>query len=262
MARHGKVTNDERAATAPGDAGVVLAARGLEHSFGNRQVLRGVDLELRTGEIVALLGPNGAGKTTLMSSLVGLLKPHRGEVTCQCKQVGWVPQGRSTYARLTVRENIVLFTKLLRLPGNPQQIAEAAAREADLEPWLDHLCWELSGGLRQRLNVVVGLLGNPEVIVLDEPTTGVDLVHRTALWEQLRRGRGQGRAAMYSTHTIEDAEVADRAVVLVDGCIAWSGPVPELAELAPAGSEGDPVAAGLLQLWGPEHTEPAGGGRR
>ena len=129
----------------------LLDARGLERGYGRRDVLRGVDLSLERGEVVALLGPNGAGKTTLMKVLVGLLDPSAGRVDGPTgRAVGWVPQGGATYARMSVRENLELFARLLHLPGSPRDEALAAARAADLEPWYEALGSELSGGLRQR----------------------------------------------------------------------------------------------------------------
>jgi ABC-2 type transport system ATP-binding protein len=240
-------------------AGRGLTARGVTHSFGGQRVLRGVDLQVAPGEVVALLGPNGAGKTTLMSTLVGLIEPDGGSVDIAPGLVGWVPQGRSTYARLTVRENLELFARLMRVPGKARDVAERAAHEADLEPWLGHYGWQLSGGLRQRLNTAMGLLGDPPVVILDEPTTGVDLLHRTALWHVVRRRADQGRAVLYSTHSLEDAAIADRVVVLVGGCMVWTGPLADLARLAPAGSTVEPVAAGLLALWTADTDAGAGG---
>jgi ABC-2 type transport system ATP-binding protein len=229
----------------------IVHARGIERGYGRRSVLRGVDLQVRRGEIVALLGPNGAGKTTLMKVLVGLLDASAGTVDGpRGRAVGWVPQGGATYARMTVRENLELFAKLQRLPGSPAQVAHAAARAADLEPWYESLGSELSGGLRQRLNVAVGLLGDPELLVLDEPTTGVDLVHRTAMFKTLRERAAQGCAVLFSTHSVEDAATADRIVVVVDGVAAYDGDLAGVANVSGAPVEApDPVSAGLLRLW-------------
>lgn len=239
----------------------ILQATDIQFSYGRRTVLRGVDLQLAPGEIVALLGPNGSGKTTLMKVIVGLLDASAGTAQGPTgRHVGWVPQGGATYARMSVRENLELFARLLKLPGSPQQIARTAAGDGDLDPWFDTLGMELSGGLRQRLNVAVGMLGDPELLVLDEPTTGVDLVHRTAMFHVLRERADAGCSVLYSTHSLEDAASADRIVVVVDGRIAYDGELEGIGELAPdpdpdathlarhiAGL--DPVAAGLLQLW-------------
>lgn len=240
-------------------SGHLVEARGIERGYRRRTVLRGVDLTLAPGEIVALLGPNGSGKTTLMKVLVGLLEPAAGTVAGPSgRDVGWVPQGGATYARMSVRENLELFARLLDLPGSPADIALTAARAAHLEPWYEALGSELSGGLRQRLNVAVGLLGDPSLLVLDEPTTGVDLVHRTAMFRVLRDRAAHGCTVLFSTHSLEDAAVADRVVVVVDGTVAYEGTLEEVAHVRADGADPvspedaarlDPVSAGLLRLW-------------
>lgn len=232
----------------------LLDARGVTCDYGRRRVLHGIDLTLGRGEMVALLGPNGSGKTTLMKVLVGLLSAAAGTVTGPSgRAVGWVPQGGAIYARLSVRENLELFARLMRLPGDHAQIARDAAHDASLEPWFEHQGGELSGGLRQRLNVAVGLLGDPTLLVLDEPTTGVDLAHRTVMFDVLRRRTDGGCTVLFSTHAVEDAARADRSVVLVDGRSVWEGPLAEVADVPgedPAREARlDPVSAGLLRLW-------------
>ena len=127
-----------------------------------------------------------------------------------------------------------------------------------LDPWYEALGLELSGGLRQRLNVAVGLLGDPQLLVLDEPTTGVDLVHRTALFHVLRDRAAQGCAVLYSTHSLEDAAVADRVVVVVEGVVRYDGALADVANVPVSGPDPvsvedtlrlDPVSVGLLRLW-------------
>lgn len=233
---------------------IVLDAQGIEHSYGRRAVLRGVDVMLHAGEMVALLGPNGSGKTTLMKVLVGLLRADGGRVDGPAgRAVGWVPQGGAIYQRLTVRENLELFARLLHLPGKARDVARAAAERAELAPWFDALGSELSGGLRQRLNVTVGLLGDPRMLVLDEPTTGVDLVHRTALYRQLRTRADDGCSVLYSTHAVEDAAAADRVTVLVNGVTAFDGKLADVAHVDGESPEEydqlDLVSRGLLRLW-------------
>jgi ABC-2 type transport system ATP-binding protein len=242
-----------------GDGTPRLRAVGIERGYGRRSVLRGVDVRIDAGEVVALLGPNGAGKTTLMKVLVGLLTPTRGTVDGPTgTRVGWVPQGGATYARLTVRENLELFARLLGLAGSPRAQALDAIERGDLQPWTDSPGADLSGGLRQRLNVAVGLLGDPELLVLDEPTTGVDLVHRTAMFRVLRDRADAGTSVLYSTHSLEDASYADRVVVVVGGEVAYDGTlegiaVDEAAAAAHAGgghlAQLDAVSLGLLRLW-------------
>ncbi|MCB0879625.1 MAG: ABC transporter ATP-binding protein [Thermoleophilia bacterium] len=238
----------------------LLQARAIEGGYRRRTVLRGVDLELDRGEIVVLLGPNGAGKTTLMKIFVGLLDQSAGTVEGPTgRAIGWVPQGGATYARLTVRENLELFARLMKLPQPPREAADATIRAGDLEPWADTPVSDLSGGLRQRLNIAVGLLGDPQLLVLDEPTTGVDLVHRTAMFRMLRDRADAGCSVLYSTHSLEDASVADRIVVIVGGRVVYNGSLEGLADAATgfrtdkhpyAHVPGlDPISTGLLAIW-------------
>ncbi|MBC7460803.1 MAG: ABC transporter ATP-binding protein [Thermoleophilia bacterium] len=234
----------------------MLEAHGLEYGYRTRSVLRGVDLQLHRGEVVALLGPNGSGKTTLMKLLVGLGAPEAGTTRGpDAQEIGWVPQGGAVYQRLTVRENLLLFARLPKLPGDTAALAVATARDAQLEPWLDTPGSDLSGGLRQRLNVAVGLLGDPQLLVLDEPTTGVDLEHRAAMFRVLRQRADAGGSLLVSTHSIEEAMSFDRAVVLVSGRIAYSGSIAGIADAAPDVAIddtlglADPISRGLLRLW-------------
>jgi ABC-type multidrug transport system ATPase subunit len=238
----------------------LLAARQVTRSYGHQRVLRGVDLELRAGEVVALLGPNGSGKTTLMSLLVGMAEPDTGTVVGDRDGAGWVPQGGATYSRLSVLENLQLFASLMGVAGDPAQVARDTAARAELDRWLHHTGSELSGGLRQRLNVSIGLLGDPDVIVLDEPTAGVDLIHRHAMWKVLRERADAGRAVLYSTHSLEDASFADRTCMLVDGCVVFDGDLAEVAQFAVPGAHAhvdDDVARGMLALWSRSHTPPS-----
>lgn len=236
------------------DGSVLVAARGVRRGYGRRTVLDGVDVQLRRGELVALLGPNGAGKTTLLKVLAGLLRPRGGDVTVDAATtMGWVPQRGGVHGRLTVRENLRLFARLQRLPD---ETVTAAVDLAQLEPWINATADELSGGLRQRLNVAVGLLGNPDALLLDEPTTGVDLEHRTSLATMLRRRVEAGGGVLHTTHDIEDARHADRVIVLVDGRVAWDGDLAGVATLAPQvvlptefDTLTDPVERGLLRAW-------------
>jgi ABC-2 type transport system ATP-binding protein len=226
----------------------VLTARGVSKRYGKSVVLDNVDLSLKAGELVALLGPNGAGKTTLMTTIVGHHRPDSGTVERPADRCGWVPQGSAVWQRLTVRENLKAFVKLLDVRGYPDFVAEDAAKAAGLGPWLDHTCAQLSGGLLQRLNVVVGLLGDPSVAVLDEPTTGIDLIHRARLWELLRSRANAGAAILYSTHTVEDAVAADRVIVLSNGRIVFSGSLDHIG----VHGEGDAsarISRGLFDMW-------------
>ncbi len=237
-----------------------VQARDLRVSLGDRQVLRGVSMHVDAGEIVALLGPNGAGKTTLMCTLVGLLSHSSGTVqSSDSTRPGWVPQGAGTWSGLTVRENLELMARLLPVAGGRGGARRAAAQvasECGLADRMDDAAWQLSGGLRQRLNVAAGLLGDPPVVILDEPMTGVDLAHRRALMSILRERAASGSAVLLSTHSLEEAAEADRVVVLVDGAVAFDG------ALAGVAHDNGSIADGLLELWAPIAAPATAGGDR
>lgn len=221
----------------------VVQARGLSKHYGARAVLRDLDFVVDRGEIVAILGANGAGKTTLLSLLVGAEASSSGSIEGPAGQrVGWAPQDTGTYGRLTVRENLEFFARLLALP-DARSRARDIADGLSLLPWWDTPARRLSGGTRQRLNIAVALLGNPELLVLDEPSTAIDLRHGDLLWTALRRRAGEGTAIAFATHSLSEAGHADRVVVLADGTVAYDGALTGIG-----GTEG------LLKLWGPIET--------
>ena len=206
-------------------ATALIACAGLSKSFGGRQVLGPVDLSLRAGQRLALLGPNGAGKTTLLSLLAGSAEPSAGTVQRPgLAEIGVVPQRPALYRRLSARENLELFARLARLPDATAQIAELTAAVA-LGEALDRPVERLSLGQAQRVNVAVGLLGRPSVVLLDEPTAALDPGHRLALWALLERVSERGGAVAFATQNVEEARLAaDSVLVLVEGRTAYSGP--------------------------------------
>lgn len=207
-----------------------MQAQGLVKRFGEREALKGVSLEAGPGELVAIIGPNGAGKTTLLSILAGLAKPDEGEVDSPEGKVGWVPQQAGLYRRLTVEENLLLFARLegradprasteemLELTGLAERRGEAIAR--------------LSGGNQQRINIAIGLLSRPAVLLLDEPSVGLDPRQRARLWEFVSRLAVGGTTVIFSTHDIQEAErFGGRVLVLADGESLFDGSADELRE--------------------------------
>ena len=184
----------------------LLRAEGVSKRYGQRVALAPLDLEVARGETVALVGPNGAGKSTLLSVLARALAPSTGRVEWAAGvRVGWAPQRPGLYGRLTARENLELFG---RLQGTP--VGSLLARFG-LE---DRPSSELSVGNRQRLNVAIALLGDPELLLLDEPTASLDPERRELLWEEVG-----GRALVFATQHAEEAARADRVVSLRDGAL-------------------------------------------
>jgi ABC-2 type transport system ATP-binding protein len=206
-----------------------LAVRGITKRFGERAALRDVSFEARTGELLAVIGPNGAGKTTLLSILAGLLAPSEGEVTRPPREVGWVPQQTAIYGKLTVRENLELFAKLEKV-ADPRAVVAKMLEQTGLADRADDELSKLSGGNRQRVNIAVGLLADPPVLLLDEPTSSLDPRQRERLWEWVAGLAREGTSVVFSTHNVGEAERwADRVLVLADGELLFSGTPDELA---------------------------------
>jgi len=212
---------------------VALRVEALGKRFGELVALEDVSFELAAGELVAILGPNGAGKTTLLSAIAGVQPPSAGSVSLSPREVGWAPQQVALYSKLTVAENLELFARLERVPEPRAAVAEMleqtglAARSGDQ---LGHL----SGGNRQRVNVAAGLLGDPPVLALDEPSASLDPAQRERLWTFVAGLTATGRGVIFSTHNPAEAQRhADRLLVLDGGRLVFDGPTPEL--LARAG---------------------------
>ncbi len=202
----------------------LIACAGLTKSFGGRRVLGPVDLALHSGDRLALLGPNGAGKTVLLSLLAGSLEADSGSVQRPAAlEIGVVPQRLALYRRLSARENLDLFARLARVPEPEAELAELVA-EVGLGDAVDRPVERLSLGQAQRVNVAMGLIGRPRVVLLDEPTAALDPGHRLELWDMLERVRARGGAVAFATQNVEEARVAaDRVLVLVDGSCAFAG---------------------------------------
>jgi ABC-2 type transport system ATP-binding protein len=212
----------------------LLAARAAARRFGAQIALEPTDFELVGGESVALVGPNGAGKSTLLALLAGALEPSAGSVERRPgARVGWAPQRPAQYGRLSPRENLELFARL-ETEERPARSAERLLSEFEL-PRDGVLAGELSVGNRQRLNLAIALLGDPDALLLDEPTAALDPEQRRRLWERLDAEREAGVALLFVTQHDEEIERhADRVVALRDGAVAFAGPVAEYELAAPA----------------------------
>ena len=211
---------------------LLLAARGVSRRFGDHVALEPADVEVRAGEVLALVGPNGAGKSTLLGILAGALPPSGGGVELgPGVRVGWMPQRPAHYGRLSARQNLELFAQL-------QGVAGADALLARLElPDDQRPASTLSVGNRQRLDLAISLLGEPQVLLLDEPTAALDPRQRRRLWETARGVRDAGGSVVLVTQNVEDLEhVADRVAVLLDGRIVFDGPVAEYLRSEAAGA--------------------------
>jgi ABC-2 type transport system ATP-binding protein len=202
--------------------------RGVTKRFGERVALRDVSFEAADGELVAVIGPNGAGKTTLLSIVGGLLKADAGDVSRPPREVGWVPQQAAVYTKLSVAENLRLFARLEKV-ANTEDAVERMLEQTGLRDRAGDELGTLSGGNRQRVNIAVGLLADPPVLLLDEPSSALDPRQRERLWEFILGLARGGTTVVFSTHDVGEAErYADRVLVLADGELLFAGTPDEL----------------------------------
>jgi ABC-2 type transport system ATP-binding protein len=205
----------------------VLEATGLVKRFGDRVALRDVSLTANRGELLAIIGPNGAGKTTLLSILAGIQRPDAGSVSKNADEIGWVPQQTAVYSKLTVAENLRLFARLEKRP-DVEGTVDRMLDQTDLRDRARDQVQTLSGGNRQRVNIAVGLLSEPEVLLLDEPSAALDPRQRDRLWEFILALAERGTTVIYSTHVVPEAErYGNQVLVLADGEKLYDGPPRE-----------------------------------
>jgi ABC-2 type transport system ATP-binding protein len=214
----------------------------LEVVRGRARALAAVSLDVVPGEVTGLLGPSGSGKTTLMRAIVGVQRVSDGEVTVLGlpagsptlrSQIGYMTQAPSVYADLTVRENLRYFANVL---GSPVASVERAIGLVDLAAHDRQVVSTLSGGERARVSLATALLNDPRILVLDEPTVGLDPVLRRGLWRTFHELAAAGATVLVSTHVMDEAERCDRLVLLREGRVLASG---SPAELKAATGSGD-----------------------
>jgi ABC-2 type transport system ATP-binding protein len=214
-------------------ATATLRAERLTHRFGPRVALSEVSFDVGAGELLAVIGPNGAGKTTLLSVLAGVLTPSAGIVRLpgsghaggrpSSRTVGWVPQQPALYAKLSVAENLRLFARLERVPDPERSVAEMLEQTGLAQRARDQVK-DLSGGNQQRVNIAIGLLSGPGVLLLDEPSSALDPRQRARLWEFIARLAERGTSVVYSTHDVLEAQHhADRVLALDEGRLVYAG---------------------------------------
>lgn len=221
----------------------MLVARGLTKSYDDVQALRGADLDVESGQIVALLGKNGAGKTTMISIIAGLLKADAGTVMLDgfdaqrdldraSKLIGVAPQLTGIYGVLSVRENLEFFANLAGVSkGQRSGEAEHVAEQLGLTDLLDRRASKLSGGEQRRLHTGCALVHQPKLLMLDEPTVGADVATRSQLIEFVRQTADAGSAVIYTTHYLNEVEALDADIVIIDdGQILARGTRDELVD--------------------------------
>ncbi|NND02448.1 MAG: ABC transporter ATP-binding protein [Acidimicrobiia bacterium] len=222
----------------------ILEVDGLQKSFDDIHAVRAVSFHINEGETYGLLGPNGAGKTTSISMIAGLLERDAGTVTIDSRRIdvtsvdekraiGLVPQELAIYPDLSARENLAFFARLYDLSGSEakNRIAEVLS-VIGLTDRADDLAKEYSGGMQRRLNIGIGLLHRPRLLILDEPTVGVDPQSRNAILESVERLSQEGMAVLYTTHYMEEAErLCDRVGIIDEGEIKAEGTRRELVQM-------------------------------
>jgi ABC-2 type transport system ATP-binding protein len=241
---------------------VLLRVDGLVKSYGARRAVDGVSFQVKAGQTVGLLGPNGAGKSTTVSMLCGLLRPDAGHVLLDGqsvttgaasvkRRIGLVPQDLALYEDLSAHENLRLFGALYGLKGKP--LDERIARVLGLVNLADRARDKpatFSGGMKRRLNIAAALLHDPDLLILDEPTVGVDPQSRNAIFDTLEALQAQGRALIYTSHYMEEVErLADHIVIIDHGRV--------LADDSPDALHRKLASKALLRV---ELAEPAGAG--
>ena len=247
----------------------MFQARDLKKRFGAIQAVDGISFDLAAGETVGLLGPNGAGKTTTVSMVAGLLAPDSGEVRLEGRTIasdadpvkraiGFVPQDLALFEKLGARENLALFGALYGLKGaDLDRAVDAALGRVGLSDRQKDAVEAYSGGMKRRLNLAAALLHEPRLLILDEPTVGVDPQSRNAIFENLEALKKRGLTLIYTTHYMEEAErLCDRLVIVDHGRVLKDGTLASLYAGLPAANllevevEGDPeaLAAGLRGL--------------
>ncbi|MEK9197952.1 MULTISPECIES: ABC transporter ATP-binding protein [Bacillales] len=223
---------------------VAISVKGLKKSYKDKEVLKGVDFDVRRGEIFALLGSNGAGKTTTINILSTLMKSDGGKVNI----CGFDVQHQPDYVResisltgqfaaldgmLTGRENLIMIAKL-RGVSNPTQVADNLLTRFSLTDAANRRADQYSGGMKRRLDIAMSLIGTPAVIFLDEPTTGLDPEARIEVWETVKELADGGTTILLTTQYLEEAEqLADRIAILHEGKIITTGTLTELKEMFP-----------------------------
>ena len=222
----------------------MLQAIGVHKHYGGRQVVQNVDLRLAPGEILGLLGPNGAGKSTTVGLLCGLVEPDQGHITlagCQTvnerqQRIGLVPQDLALYDDLPAGQNLALFGALYGVQGRVlTERVQAALALVGLTDRAHDKPATFSGGMKRRLNIACALVHDPDVLLLDEPTVGVDPQSRNAIFDNLETLRRRGKALLYTTHYMEEAErLCDRIVIMDHGQVLAEDTLPGLLQRLPA----------------------------
>jgi len=253
---------------------LVIDVRGLTKSFGHKTVVRNLDMQVVRGEIYGFLGPNGSGKTTFIRMLCGLLRPDSGNGVCLGYDIrkestrikpliGYMSQRFSLYEDLTVQENLNFMARIYKVKNRKQSV-KACIEQVGIGDFINHLAGSLSGGWKQRLSLAACILHKPKLLLLDEPTAGVDPGARRDFWDRIHELASEGITALISTHYMDEAERCKRLAYIAYGDLLATGKVEELLENSGlstwiiSGEGMDGLAKALRSLPGVDQVVPFG----
>ncbi|MDD7796121.1 ABC transporter ATP-binding protein [Clostridium sp. 'White wine YQ'] len=218
----------------------VVRISNLVKKYSNITVLNNINLTLNEGEIIGFIGPSGSGKTTLVKSIIGMEKVDTGSIELLGKRIpnlkvlndiGYMAQSDALYEELTGKENLEFFCKLYRLSKNQiKSRIEYTSKLVNLENELSKKVSNYSGGMKRRLSLAISLIQDPRLLILDEPTVGIDPKLRFSIWEELKALKSEGKTIILTTHVIDEAEKCDKLVLIREGNIIATGSVDELKQ--------------------------------
>ncbi|MGL6185838.1 MAG: ABC transporter ATP-binding protein [Clostridium chrysemydis] len=216
----------------------LLSVSNVTKSFKNSKVLDSINVNVSDSEIVGILGPSGAGKTTLIKCIMGMEKVDSGDITLLdskipnrevLNKVGYMAQSDALYNELTAKDNLYFFGEIFKIPKKElKEKIDFLVDLVDLKPFLSRKVNKFSGGMKRRLSLIIALIQDPELIILDEPTVGIDPELRLNIWKEINNLKSKGKSIIVTTHDMTEAIKCDRLLLLKDGNITASGTPEEL----------------------------------
>ncbi|MHC5409574.1 ABC transporter ATP-binding protein [Listeria seeligeri] len=224
---------------------IAIKVTDLTVKIGKKDILSNMSLEIKKGEIFGLIGPSGAGKTTLVKTIIGMEKATTGQTEVLenrmpnlsvISKIGYMAQSDALYTDLTAKENLDFFASLYSIKRNEKKVRmNYAAKLVNLEPDLSKKVSNYSGGMKRRLSLAISVLADPDVLILDEPTVGIDPELRKSIWEELAELKTNGKCILVTTHVMDEAEKCDRLAMIRNGEIIAVGTPQELSSKTTSG---------------------------